>query len=184
MNCYIQLRGGNKLLIIIDGVRSQVLQKSSKSKIYHFLRQFSKCLWNPYPISTWHYCRGKKFGQFTRKCFSNDTFWLPLPIMSKGSRGSLWEYTKFKIKMVKSMPLFRQWRLKTIFFGTVRSYIAYMRVPPSLPYPLPSTTTSSTSTLPSPLWIVRLNKFNVKILSAWIAVFSTRLRTEKKGANE
>ena len=131
-------------------------------------------------MSTWHYCWGKKFGQFTRKCFSNDTFWLPLPIMSKGSRGSLWEYTKFKIKMVKSMPLFRQRRLKTIFFGTVRSYIAYIRVPPSLPNPIPPTTTSSPSPLPPSLWIVRLNKFNVKILSAWIAVFSTRLRTEKK----
>ena len=101
MNCYIQLRGGNKLLIIIDGIRSQVLQKSSKSKIYYFLRQFSKCLWNPYPMSTKHYCWVKKFGHFTRKRFSNNTFWLPLPIMSKGSCGSLWEYTKFKIKMVK-----------------------------------------------------------------------------------
>ena len=42
MNCYIQLRGGNKLQIIIDGVRSQFLQKSRKSKIYYFLQQFSK----------------------------------------------------------------------------------------------------------------------------------------------
>ena len=85
-----------------------------------------------------------------------------------------------KSKWSKSMPLFRQRRLKTIFFGTMRSCLAYMRVPPGLPNPLPPTTTFFPSPLPPSLWIVRLNKFNVKILSAWIAVFNTRLRTEKR----
>lgn len=46
MNCYIQLRGGNKphrvTLIIVNGVKNQFLQKSRKSKIYYFLQQFSK----------------------------------------------------------------------------------------------------------------------------------------------
>ena len=46
MNCYTQLRGGNKphrvTLIIVDGVKNQFLQKSRKSKIYYFLQQFSK----------------------------------------------------------------------------------------------------------------------------------------------
>ena len=129
-------------------------------------------------MSTSHYCWGKKFGQFTRKCFSNDAFWLPLSIMSKRSRGSLWEYTKFKIKMVKIYAPFQTktaenhvlWDdtfLSSLHEGAPRSS------QPHTPYHylLP---------LPPSLWIVRLNKFNVKILSAWIAVFSTRLRTGKK----
>ena len=98
--------------------------------------------------------------------------------MSKRSRGSLWEYTKFKIKMVK---IYAPFQTKTaenhiLWDGTFLSSLhegAHRSSQPHTPYHylLP---------LPPSLWIVRLNKFNVKILSAWIAVFSTRLRTEKK----
>ena len=102
-------------------------------------------------MSTSHYCWGKKFGQFTRKCFSNDTFWLPLPIMSKGSRGSLWEYTKFKIKVVKIYAPFQTktaenhilWDstfLSSLYEGAPQSslpptlyhYLLHLHPPPSL----------------------------------------------------
>lgn len=98
--------------------------------------------------------------------------------MSKRSRGSLWEYTKFKIKMVK---IYAPFQTKTaenqvLWDGTFLSSLhggAPRSSQPHTPYHylLP---------LPPSLWIVRLNKFNVKILSAWIAVFNTRLRTEKR----
>ena len=143
MNCYIQLRGGNKLLIIIDGVRSQVLQKSRKSKIYHFLQQFSK------RVSEIHIqCRLSIIAEVRNSVILPENV---SRIIIKALVVPFGSIPNLKSKWSKSMPLFRQRRLKTIFFGTVRSYIAYMRVPPSLPYPLPSTTTSSPSTLPPPL---------------------------------
>ena len=98
--------------------------------------------------------------------------------MSKGSRGSLWEYTKFKIKMVK---IYAPFQTKTaenhILWDGTFPYSIYEGAPQSS---LPPTPYHYLLPLPPSLWIVRLNKFNVKILSAWIAVFSTRLRTEKK----
>ena len=100
--------------------------------------------------------------------------------MSKGSRGSLWEYTKFKIKMVKIYAPFQTMTAENhILWDGTFLYSIYEGAPQSS---LPPTLYHYLLPLhpPPPLWIVRLNKFNVKILSAWIAVFSTRLRTEKK----
>ena len=173
MNCYIQLRGGNKLLIIIDGVRSQVLQKSRKSKIYHFLQQFSK------RVSEIHIqCRLSIIAEVRNSVILPENV---SRIIIKALVVPFGSIPNLKSKWSKSMPLFRQRRLKTIFFGTVRSYIAYMRVPPSLPYPLPSTTTPSPSTLP-PLMncaFKQIQRQNTISMNSCIQ-YKTKNRKEKK----
>ena len=70
--------------------------------------------------------------------------------MSKGSRGSLWEYTKFKIKMVKIYAPFQTKAAENHILWDSTSCLAYMRVPPGLPNLLPPTTTFSPSPLPPP----------------------------------